>query len=174
MECSRCRGQIDGDGTRCSKCREYDKTRKSKRITETHRSCCQCGRMKPHEEFKSDRVCTVCFINPKLRLHRYKKSARGRGYEWALSDERALELFSLPCHYCNKQEGLNGIDRQDNSVGYTNENCVPCCWSCNDGKGAKNESEFLEMCLKVTAHIFPWLVPFYSMWTACSSETKNC
>ena len=173
MGCSRCRGPLDTDGTRCSKCREYDKTR-SKRSTETHRSCCYCGLMKPHEEFKSKSVCFMCFKNPKRRLTRYKVGARDRGYEWALSDEHALKLFSLPCHYCNAFEGLNGIDRQDNSLGYINENCVSCCWSCNDGKGAKNESDFLDMCLKVTAHRFPWVVPFYSMWTACSSETKNC
>lgn len=33
---------------------------------------------------------------------------------------------------------INGIDRIDNSIGYTLENSVTCCWSCNESKLAKS------------------------------------
>lgn len=159
----------------CEPCRGKDRSR-LKPNTETHNCCSCCKKMKPIEEFKSDRTCMTCFKkrkNPKRRLNTYKKDAKRRGYEWALTDDHALKLFLLPCHYCNAFEGLNGIDRQNNSLGYVDGNCVPCCETCNFGKLKLAESNFLEMCLKVTAHRFPWVVPFYSMWMACSSETKH-
>lgn len=50
------------------------------------------------------------------------------------------------CHYCksevkfairniSKNGSRYNLDRKDNSVGYTKDNCVPCCWRCNNGKG---------------------------------------
>lgn len=38
----------------------------------------------------------------------------------------------------------HGIDRVDNSVGYTIENCVPCCTSCNFMKGKMTKDDFIE------------------------------
>ena len=38
----------------------------------------------------------------------------------------------------------NGIDRKDSNLGYTNENCVPCCKVCNNGKRDLPYSEWLE------------------------------
>lgn len=37
----------------------------------------------------------------------------------------------------------NGIDRIDDSIGYTIDNCVTCCRTCNWAKGNKDYSEFL-------------------------------
>ncbi len=38
---------------------------------------------------------------------------------------------------------VNGIDRKDNSVGYTVENCVPCCPTCNKAKHNSSYEEFI-------------------------------
>lgn len=38
----------------------------------------------------------------------------------------------------------NGIDRQDNSIGYKTENCVPCCKFCNLAKSKFTIKEFQE------------------------------
>lgn len=35
----------------------------------------------------------------------------------------------------------NGVDRLDSSMGYTPDNCVPCCWECNNMKGASLTEE---------------------------------
>jgi hypothetical protein len=43
----------------------------------------------------------------------------------------------------------NGIDRRDNSKGYTIDNCVPCCIKCNIGKMNGSAEEFVEHCKKV-------------------------
>jgi hypothetical protein len=75
---------------------------------------------------------------------RYQYNAKRRGYDFALSYDEALHLFSSPCFYCgttpsqiiDKFQGngpfvYNGIDRRDNAQGYILENCVPCCKRCN-------------------------------------------
>jgi 5-methylcytosine-specific restriction endonuclease McrA len=36
----------------------------------------------------------------------------------------------------------NGIDRKNNSLEYTLENCVPCCRQCNFAKQGLSEIEF--------------------------------
>lgn len=96
----------------------------------------------------------------------YLKSAKVRGIDFLLSKSEFMSICVLPCHYCGAEPSgaiklkvendnprnstkirklgqWNGIDRWDNSKGYTTENCVPCCWACNDAKGKRTETEFL-------------------------------
>lgn len=74
----------------------------------------------------------------------YKKSARMRGYAFELSKEQFREIITQPCIYCGEtltQEKTKrdangtfkytGIDRYDNTKGYTLDNAVPCCCKCN-------------------------------------------
>ncbi len=88
-------------------------------------------------------------------LSKYKKNARNRGYEFRLTPEEFFAMIELDCHYCgakadnpvrlkNRSYSLEwqiageikcgGIDRQDNTKGYTIENCVPACAPCNYSK----------------------------------------
>ena len=75
---------------------------------------------------------------------RYGKDAERRGLSFNLSVERFAELTASNCFYCDRKPAsslkaahgygayiYNGIDRVDNSLGYTVENCVPCCKNCN-------------------------------------------
>jgi hypothetical protein len=62
-----------------------------------------------------------------------KNEARKRNKGWSLTKEHYYKLTSLNCHYClcplNKT-GI-GLDRLNNSIGYTADNVVPCCTICN-------------------------------------------
>lgn len=82
------------------------------------------------------------YASPANKLAKVKKAATARRIEWALSDERALELFGMPCHYCQRSGcdngGLVGIDRKDNLQGYTPENSLPCCGMCNHAKNRRS------------------------------------
>ena len=85
----------------------------------------------------------------------YKLNARKRGHAWLIDDAYARRLFSSCCHYCgqppsniyknthHKQE-YSGIDRLDNSVGYTKKNTVSCCKICNHAKHTMDEKTFMD------------------------------
>lgn len=45
---------------------------------------------------------------------------------------------------------VNGIDRVDNNVGYTIDNCVPCCSICNRMKGDMSTDDFLAHVKRIT------------------------
>ncbi len=89
---------------------------------------------------------------------KYKIGATKRGYEFLLTREDCINLFTSPCAYCgtlpqqkhtlqNKAKYVyqyNGIDRKDNNLGYTLENCVSCCGFCNRAKNDRKVEEFTE------------------------------
>jgi hypothetical protein len=45
----------------------------------------------------------------------------------------------------------NGVDRLNNTQGYSADNCVSCCKFCNIAKGTRTKEEYLE-CIKRVAH----------------------
>lgn len=68
-----------------------------------------------------------------------KNNAKNKGHEIDLSFEQFQILRSKPCHYCggSLSETAQGLDRKDNSLGYTISNSVPCCPDCNYTKGSR-------------------------------------
>ena len=105
----------------------------------------------------------------------YLRSSRGRGLSFDLSTETFRALVTQPCWYCGREpyaisyrkrthyedgkRGLlyTGIDRVDNYLGYTVDNCVPCCKQCNAAKGKLTQKEFFELCKLVTERHQPSL-----------------
>lgn len=98
-------------------------------------------------------------------LARYKHRASHRQLAMSLSGEDLIYLTSKPCGYCgcwpnqkfkirgHKQTILiNGIDRVDNTLGYSRRNCIPCCMSCNRMKNATKVEEFLSQIKKITRY----------------------
>jgi len=93
----------------------------------------------------------------------YKYGARKRNYEFSLSMEEFKFLLSQNCFYCGVPPSqlyrilkaktgevragqpflYNGIDRIDNTQGYTMENCITCCGNCNYAKSNFSQVEFL-------------------------------
>jgi len=89
-------------------------------------------------------------------IYTYKRRARKRDHEWGLSRQEFAQLTSQACYYCgiepstiwdspetNGTYTYNGIDRVDNTKGYTLDNCVPCCMYCNKAKLDRDVLEFL-------------------------------
>lgn len=94
----------------------------------------------------------------------YDRNATERGIEQKLSLEDISGIIKRNCTYCNaepanhlkKKEGhremdfyYNGIDRMDNSIGYTPENSVPCCAQCNYAKGTLSGEEFIALARRI-------------------------
>jgi len=88
-------------------------------------------------------------------INSYKHNAKTRGLNWELTEEEFEELAQQNCHYCGAKPNnvlnrkdcngaytYNGIDRIDNSKGYTVDNVVPCCKRCNNAKRNYTLKEF--------------------------------
>lgn len=107
----------------------------------------------------------------------YKYRAKKKGFEFTLSLKVFTNMISKNCFYCNiepstitnrtneagvlqiRQERYdagwvryNGIDRIDSSKGYTVENTVPCCPTCNTAKMELSMTEFHEWIKRVYTH----------------------
>ena len=70
----------------------------------------------------------------KYRYNNNKKKAKERGLEFTLTFEQYENLISQPCHYSGESILGNsgvGLDRIDNSKGYTIDNVLPCAGWCN-------------------------------------------
>ena len=92
----------------------------------------------------------------------YKNSAKKRGYEFKLTKQEFVSIIIKPCIYCgdsltNKldREDNNGcfeytgIDRYNNDIGYSKDNCVPCCSVCNRMKTNMNIEDFKNKIIKI-------------------------
>ena len=96
-------------------------------------------------------------------LSLYKIGARRKNLEWTLTDERAFILAEQNCYYCGEPPSQvikpkyangkyihNGIDRVDSSKGYIENNCVPCCKTCNWAKRAMTQKDFYDWIARVS------------------------
>lgn len=73
-------------------------------------------------------------------------NAKNRNILVELTYEEYLEFTKiLNCHYCDNEliwtkwankdsKPRTNLDRKDNNIGYTKENCLPCCPDCNQSK----------------------------------------
>lgn len=86
------------------------------------------------------------------RAHATKSSAAQRGLVFELSTEELFRLVCGECHYCGLQ-GPNGVDRVDNSLGYTPTNCVSACEQCNIAKNNYMYDLFVDWVERVHAKV---------------------
>ena len=86
-------------------------------------------------------------------------SAKRRKINFNLSLEEFAEISDKDCYYCGTPPSrtidkyiFNGVDRLDNSQGYSVSNGVPSCKKCNLAKHIMKESEFYEWVRRVYEH----------------------
>lgn len=95
----------------------------------------------------------------------YRWHAEKRQLPFELNKEEFKNLTSRRCFYCGKEPSqtyhgascktvyiYNGLDRQDNRIGYTVRNSVSCCGVCNDMKRTRTVEDFLSACAAVVTH----------------------
>lgn len=113
-------------------------------------------------------------------IRSYTRAATSKGLEWNLTDEEAVYVFKSNCHYCGSPPSnhrwvapalhrqditkkaayvYNGLDRIDNSRGYTPDNVVPCCRTCNFAKGPMPYVDFIEWAKRLGQHQLKQAIP---------------
>lgn len=121
-----------------------DKARKTAHIYQ----CKECISLRSSKHRKKFKL--------KYTLLDYKNNAKKRNREFTLIEEETVKLLTSDCHYCGQApEPLNGIDRMDNKIGYTLDNCITACRDCNYRKGQMSYDDFntwLDKILKFKSH----------------------
>ena len=120
-----------------------------------------CGCLR--DEITRDRVkLTPGLANMRRIFGDYKRIAKRRGHTFDLTEKQFAELIKKDCHYCGAKPNnvakqkkcngtyiYNGLDRIDNTKGYTLDNVVPCCINCNMAKNTQIIEEFNEWIKRV-------------------------
>lgn len=118
------------------------------------------------------------YASLRAMFHGYKNGARDRNLCFELSWNDFQQITSQPCHFCGAVKGNtysarktaspfrgSGIDRYDNTLGYTIENSVPCCTTCNFLKGTIHGDKFIELCRTVANNHLP-LINTSALWSS--------
>jgi 5-methylcytosine-specific restriction endonuclease McrA len=74
----------------------------------------------------------------------YQALERGIPTELEVND--VIALIESPCFYCGRpsvNDRVNGLDRLCSAGIYSADNCVSCCWPCNNAKGALDPQTFV-------------------------------
>lgn len=120
-----------------------------------------CGCLKS-EKISELRKLPIGMAGLNSMYAQYNKSARQRGLPFVLTPSEFATLIDKNCHYCGKGPSLKafgvnrmkkdnvngnfiytGIDRKDSKLGYSVENCVTACKTCNFAKNDMSYDEFI-------------------------------
>ena len=95
----------------------------------------------------------------------YMSNALKRDYNFDLTRSDFMRIINKNCHYCNSEPSniaqnqnntgnyiYNGIDRIDNTKGYTLSNVISCCKVCNIAKSNLSVDDFKAWINKLFIH----------------------
>lgn len=131
------------------KCGKISHIAKGLLVSGKTKQCIHCSarsRVKPNGEAVFNSVYS-----------QYIRQAKKRGIDWSLTKEQFSSLIKMNCFYTNLPPSnittkngstliYNGIDRLDDTKGYTIENSVPCIGDINMMKRSMEYSHFINLC----------------------------
>lgn len=92
--------------------------------------------------------------------------AKSKSLPFTLTREQFRAITSAACRYCGVTPSqirratkskstytYNGIDRIENSLGYTAENSAPACGVCNNAKASMSVKEFMAWASRLSSHL---------------------
>ena len=88
-------------------------------------------------------------VTLKGKYRTMKGSGIKRNYSVKISFDKFCKIVLNPCVYCGENKKRIGIDRIDNTKGYTIENSAPCCTTCNMMKKVMTVEEFIAHIRKI-------------------------
>jgi hypothetical protein len=98
-------------------------------------------------------------------------ATKKRNLENKLTENEFNAIIERACYYCNykNENEVLGIDRLNNLIGYTSENCVTACKICNRMKHIYHPRFFIEKAKHITEHAIlsvskERIQSFYETW----------
>ena len=120
-----------------------------------HTKSCGCLQRDLMSGINKKRSFALGIANMRKVMKNYKWQAKKRKLKWDLTEKQFKEVTQQNCYYCrvkpkqienrpflNGAYVYNGIDRLDNTKGYTVDNIVSCCKQCNFAKRKYTLQEF--------------------------------
>jgi hypothetical protein len=95
----------------------------------------------------------------------YRARAERKKLDFAITREKYDEITHSSCYLCKKESSdvhLNGMDRFDNCLGYTEDNVLPCCSECNYMKREFVLDKFIEHVIQIYEFISSKQETFFS------------
>lgn len=82
-------------------------------------------------------------------FNQYKTAAKKRKLDFELTLNQFTKMIQSKCFYCDRappENSRNGIDRYNNSLDYSLQNCVSACKMCNSSKMEWSATSFVAIC----------------------------
>ena len=130
------------------------------------RTCILCG-SDFTDQASSTKTCNNCYTprviklnkkdkdvnNPLIRYSHYKSGAKKRNIDFNLTEQEFYSFWKKSCTYCGDEIETIGLDRINSGKGYSMDNIVPCCSTCNWMKIDKPTDEWLSHIKKILTHM---------------------
>lgn len=156
-------------------------------LTSGHTRSCGCYKSEALSRHFRKRSTKDSKAHRDMRV--YIKGANSRGLLFELSFDDFVRISSADCVYCGEHpmsrkdrilgkvvdsgRFANGLDRVDNSIGYTVSNVVPCCKKCNRAKDTMSVMEFKRLIKNQYTKLFNGDVNFSIVEMATSQEARD-
>ncbi len=79
----------------------------------------------------------------------YRCDAERRGIKFEVTIEQFGSFWQKPCEYCGDSIATIGVDRIDNTLGYSVPNMAACCTVCNKMKLDQTLDGFIAQCRRI-------------------------
>jgi hypothetical protein len=137
---------------RCSACHQ-DKAIGA--FSPNHHACreCRAARARTPEWLECRRLYRLREPVPHAWIN-YRAQAKARGLSFKLTRKRFDALVLDSCFYCGLPPNpINGIDRVDNTRGYSINNVVTACKQCNWAKVDLTQRDFISWVKRVAERL---------------------
>jgi len=134
-----------------------------------HQKSCNCHSKQVGKRLaKHNKLATGVAILRRI-MKNYRWGAKTREHVFELTEQDMLSIIKKPCYYCGVEYSMiwndtrvftkeepykyNGVDRLDNTKGYTLSNCVPSCKQCNYAKCKLTYDEWKQWSIRLANNI---------------------
>ena len=94
----------------------------------------------------------------------YMDVANRKNLAFEITFEEYETTVKMVCYYCHEtnEKGFNGLDRINQCMGYTIDNCVSCCSQCNYMKGSLSKLAYIQRACHISTK---GNIPFWNAFT---------
>ena len=155
QDISQYNGQKGNITRHCNSCREKGKIRDKNRNKDIRNEKAQIAESNPERKRKKKKWSeNIRYKSESYHYNSYKTHAHERGLCFDLEIDIYMSIIYKKCYYCNSMNnaGFNGVDRKDNIVGYTLDNSVACCSTCNFMKKTTESTIFIKKAIHIDTY----------------------